>query len=46
MKIIEIDLDKLPRNISLLRQWLNEDRITDEKKLVDELQLIYWITLK
>jgi len=29
--------------IGMLRQWLNEDRITDSKKLVTNDDLIYWL---
>lgn len=29
--------------IGMLRQWLNEDRITDSKKLVTNEDLIYWL---
>ena len=29
-------------NISSLRQWLNEDRITDPKKMVTNEQILTW----
>ena len=29
--------------ISLLRQWLNEDRITDPKKMVTNEQILMWL---
>lgn len=31
------------RNIGLMRQWLNEDRITDPKKMVTSEELFYWL---
>ena len=31
------------RNIGMLRQWLNEDRITDPKKMVTDKQLEFWL---
>lgn len=30
-------------NIGFLRQWLNEDRITDPNKIVDNEQIAVWI---
>ena len=35
--------DKIKQNISLLRQWLNEDRITDLNKMVTNEQIETWI---
>ena len=32
------------KNISLLRQWLNEDRITDPKKMITNEQILTWFT--
>jgi len=31
------------RNIGMLRQWLNEDRITDPNKMVTDKQLEFWL---
>lgn len=31
------------RNIGMLRQWLNEDRITDPKKMVTNDELLHWL---
>ena len=42
MKHIEIDVITKVR-ISFLRQWLNEDRITDPKKMVTDKELAYWL---
>ena len=30
------------QRIRMMRQWLNEDRITDPKKMVTSEDLIYW----
>ena len=29
-------------NVSSLRQWLNEDRITDSKKMVTNKEILIW----
>lgn len=34
------------RNIGMMRQWLNEDRITDVKKMVSNEELAYWLNLE
>lgn len=31
--------------IGMLRQWLNEDRITDPKRMVTNEDIIHWLTL-
>lgn len=31
-------------NIGMLRQWLNEDRITDPNKMVTNEQIEHWLT--
>jgi len=31
------------RNISMLRQWLNEDRITDPEKMVTNEDIKFWL---
>ena len=39
------DLDekaKFTRNVSMLRQWLNEDRITESSKMVTNEELLHW----
>lgn len=33
----------MKRNIGMLRQWLNEDRITDPKKMVTNEEIEYWL---
>jgi hypothetical protein len=35
--------ERIKTNISLLRQWLNEDRITDPSKMVTNEQLERWL---
>ena len=40
---IEEEKEKIELNIGMLRQWLNEDRITDVKKMVTNGDLKYWI---
>ena len=30
-------------NVSSLRQWLNEDRITDSKKMVTNKEILIWL---
>lgn len=38
---------KIPEvNISMLRQWLNEDRITDPKKMVSNEEIKHWLLSK
>lgn len=37
------DYLELKHNIGLLRQWLNEDRITDTSKMVTNEQLEQWL---
>lgn len=36
-------LGKIENNIGMLRQWLNEDRITDVDKMVDNKDLEHWV---
>lgn len=31
------------QDVGMLRQWLNEDRITDTEKMVKNEDIIYWI---
>ena len=33
------------KNISMLRQWLNEERITDPKKMVTNEELKAWLNI-
>jgi hypothetical protein len=35
--------DELRKNIGMLRQWLNEDRITDSNKLVTNEDIASWL---
>ena len=34
------------QNIGMLRQWLNEDRITDPNKMVTNEQIKTWLNIK
>lgn len=36
---VRAERERILRNISFLRQWLNEDRITDAKKMVTNQQI-------
>ena len=36
--------DELRKNVGMMRQWLNEDRITDPKKMVDNKDLLHWLS--
>ncbi len=45
-EIIELFKNHLKKNIGMMRQWLNEERITDPKKMVDNKDLEYWLFLK
>ena len=42
-KLREEVLKEIEENIGLVRQWLNEDRITDPKKMVSNDDLKYWL---
>lgn len=33
------------RNIGMLRQWLNEDRISDPEKMITNEDIASWLTL-
>lgn len=37
------DAEMLQR-VGMLRQWLNEDRITDTKRMVTNAELLVWLT--
>ena len=39
----QLTFDILKNNIPRMRQWLNEDRITDTKRLVDNEDLSFWL---
>lgn len=41
----KIARDRQARNIGMLRQWLNEDRITDPKKMVENEDIKHWLDL-
>ena len=41
-----MNIETTELNIGFLRQWLNEDRITDPKKMISNEDLKYWLTLK
>jgi hypothetical protein len=41
-----IPISLLHRNIGMLRQWLNEDRITDPKKMVTNEDIKHWLDLQ
>ncbi len=32
------------KNIRFLRQWLNEDRISDPERMVTDEMIIFWLT--
>ena len=34
----------MEQRVGMLRQWLNEDRITDAGRVVSNEQLLYWLT--
>jgi hypothetical protein len=36
-------LARIKANIHFLRQWLNEDRIDDPKKMVTDEEIEYWL---
>lgn len=38
-------MKKIMVGIGMLRQWLNEDRITDPKKLVTNEDILHWLNL-
>ena len=40
---LKIRDDKLKKNIGQLRQWLNEDKITETNKMVTNKQLEHWL---
>lgn len=42
-KVIQETIKEIKTNIGLLRQWLNEDRITDLKKIVSNEDLERWL---
>lgn len=43
---IQAGLDNIHQsNIGMLRQWLNEDRITDPKKMVTNEEIKHWLSL-
>lgn len=41
----EKERERMKKNIGMLRQWLNEDRITDTRKLVSNEDIEYWLSL-
>ena len=41
--LTDIELNKLKRNIGLLRQWINEDRIDDPDKMITNEQIKNWL---
>ncbi len=41
-----ISKEVLQKNIGMMRQWLNEDRITDGDKLVTNADLEHWLINK
>ena len=36
--------NKIAKRVGMLRQWLNEERITDPQKMVTNEDLLYWLT--
>ena len=43
LELFEKEKQEMAVNISSLRQWLNEDRITDPKKMVTNEQILTWL---
>lgn len=37
---------EMGKNVGMLRQWLNEDRITDPKKMVTNEEIKKWLELE
>ena len=37
------DREELKKKVGMLRQWLNEDRITDTNKMVSTEDLLHWL---
>ena len=37
-------IERTLQNVGMLRQWLNEDRITDPKKMVTNEMLLSWLS--
>ena len=35
--------DEVKKKVGLMRQWLNEDRITDNNKMVTSEELLHWL---
>jgi hypothetical protein len=42
---LRVERRRVKSNIGLMRQWLNEDRITDTLKMVDNDELNHWIDI-
>ena len=42
-EIIELFNERTEKQIGLMRQWLNEERITDPKKMVTDEELNYFL---
>ena len=40
---VKEERERLEQKIGMIRQWLNEDRITDPKKMITSEDLLYWI---
>ena len=38
-------LKRLEERVGMLRQWLNEDRITDPEKLITNYDIKYWLNI-
>ncbi|MCX6822317.1 MAG: hypothetical protein NTW30_06090 [Candidatus Aenigmarchaeota archaeon] len=41
--LLEEERERIFSNIGFLRQWLNEDRITDYNKMVTNDELKHWL---
>lgn len=37
--------ESMLKNVGMLRQWLNEDKIGDPNKLITNEDIIYWLSL-
>ena len=44
-KFIEVCPNFL-RNVGMMRQWLNEERIDAPKKMVSNEDILYWLNIK
>ena len=43
--LIQSQREELVQNVGFLRQWLNEDRITDPNKMITNEDILRWLAL-